>query len=299
MNMIITGASGFIGSRLLRVAREKYGSTVTSFSSRESESSHITYSDLPGFGLSSTDLAIVSDAEVLIHAGAFIPKRGSEANNILACNGNISFTEKLLNLPWHSLKVIVFLSTIDVYADIDEIISEITPTDPETLYGLSKLYCERMISQYAAERGIAYNVLRIGHVYGPGEENYAKVMPKAIQNIVNGKDIELWGEGKERRSFIYIDDVVTAILNSVEKNGLGVINVVGGKAISIIDLLNKLISISGRSVNIMHQEFSGMARDFVFDNAKLKQDLLPNEKGFTEGLLEEFRYIEKLNLIRE
>lgn len=293
--MIITGASGFIGARLLQAARLTYGESVTAFSSRPAEGNHIAYRDTPGFGLGQAEKAMVKEAEVLIHAGAFTPKSGAEANQLAGCNSNITFTEQLLSLPWNNLKKIIFLSTLDVYANVDGFICESTPTLPASLYGLSKLYGERLVTLFAAERGIASQVLRIGHVYGPGEEKYAKVLPKAIQNIVAGNDVELWGDGTELRSFIFIEDVVSAILKSVTlREEPGVINVVSGNAISIRDLLDKLIAIGGRGTGIVRREFSGASRDLVFDNAKFKRYLLPEESDFTLGLQAEFRHIENL-----
>lgn len=296
MKIIITGASGFIGSCLIDTGRTIYGKNVTSFSSQPTNGSQIVYKDADSFGLNQEELALIEDAEVLIHAGAFIPKSGVDANQVAGCNGNITFTEKLLALPWTNLKKIVFLSTVDIYANTDGPISEATPTVPSTLYGLSKLYCERIVSLYAAKRSLANQVLRIGHVYGPGEEKYAKVLPRAIQSIVSGKDVELWGEGNELRSFIYIEDVVTAIFNAVELTEQpGVINVVSGNAISIRELLEKLINIGGRDTAIVRREFSGVARDLVFDNTKIKNYLLPDEIDFTVGLGTEFKHIQNLN----
>lgn len=298
MKMIITGTSGFIGSRLLQAARLTNGEGVTAFTSRPTEGSHIVYCDMPNIVLSTADLGLVKEADVLIHVGAFIPKRGADANQVVGCNSNIAFTEKLLALPWHNLKKVIFLSTVDVYKDNDSPISEVTPTVPSSLYGLSKFYCERMVTLYADERGIASQVLRIGHVYGPGEEKYAKVLPRAIQNIIAGKDVELWGEGKELRSFIYIDDVVKATLKAIDlQEDPGVINVVGGKAIAIRDLLEKLIAIGGRGTSIVRREFTGATRDLVFDNAKLKRYLLKEETEFVAGLQAEFSHMESLNTV--
>lgn len=295
MKMIITGASGFIGSRLLKTGRARYGQDVTSFSSQSFKGSQIVYSDADDFGLNPEELSLVESAEVLIHAGAFTPKSVVDSNQVAGCNGNITFTEKLLALPWVNLKKIVYLSTLDVYTNVDGPISEATHTAPDTLYGLSKLYCERMVSLYTAKRGIGNQVLRIGHVYGPGEEKYAKVLPRAIKSIVSGKDVELWGEGNELRSFIYIEDVVTAILNAVELNEQpGVINVVSGNSTSIRDLLEKLINIGGRDTAIVRREFSGVTRDLVFDNAKIKKYLLPEEIDFTMGLEAEFKHMKSL-----
>mgnify|MGYP000223789846 CR=1 FL=1 len=296
MKIVITGTSGFIGSRLLQTARAAYGESVTAFSSHPSEGNHIVYANRTDFSLAPTELALVEDAEVLIHAGAFTPKCGAKANQIKSCNSNIAFTEKLLALPWRNLKKIIFLSTLDVYANFDGPISEATLTVPTTLYGMSKLYCERMMNLYALERSISIQVLRIGNVFGPGEEKYAKVIPKAIERIIAGGDVELWGEGEELRSFIYISDVVTAILKAVElQEEPGVINVVGGNVISIRDLLEKLIAIGGRQTKIMQREFSASPRDLVFDNTKLKGYLLPEESDFTSGLRAEFAHMKSLH----
>lgn len=296
MKIIITGASGFIGKRLLQTARLYFGCGVTAFSSQPADGSYILYRDLPGFGLGLAERLLLQEAEVLIHAGAFTPKCRTEVNHLPGCNSNISFTKELLALPWKNLKKIIFLSTLDVYGNFEGVISEVAPTIPVSLYALSKLYGERMVEITAAERGIQSQVLRIGHVYGPGEEKYDKVIPKAIKNILAGKDVELWGDGKVLRSFIYIDDVITSILNAVKlQEDPGVINVIGGSAISIRNLLDKLVAIGNRETGIVQHELSEVQHDLVFDNSKLKRYLLPEESDFLIGLETEFRHIELLS----
>ena len=296
MKILITGASGFIGSQLLIAACSAFGAgNVIAFSSKKIDSCRsIVYSG-SDFNLDLDDYALLAKVEVLIHAGAFTPKSGQEANALKECNGNIHFTEKLLGLPYPKLKKILYLSTLDVY-EASELTTETTPTLPSTLYGLSKLYCESMVSIFAAQNKMACQILRIGHVYGPGEEKYAKFLPKAIKDIVERGKVELWGDGAEIRSFIYIDDVVAAILNAVNLEvDVGVINIVGGIPISIRDLIDKLIVVSGRKVEIVVREFYGAKRNYIFDNIKLRQHLLADETDFMDGLRTEYVHIASLS----
>ncbi|MBJ2220084.1 MULTISPECIES: NAD-dependent epimerase/dehydratase family protein [Pseudomonas] len=297
MKVLITGASGFIGGRLLDAAIAKWGSThVVAFSSQTtSKCQSVVYDkQLPDFGLSQQDFDKLQEVEIVIHAGAYTPKNGAEANVIAACNENISFTEKLLSLPFNALRKIVFTSTLDVYA-ADTVISEATATVPATLYGWSKLYCEQMISVFAREQHIDRHILRVGHVYGPGEEKYEKFLPKTIKRILDAQPVELYGDGAELRSFIYIDDVVRSILAAVELNeDVGVVNLVGGHAVSIRSVLDQLILLSGAQVEVVQREFNGTKRDFVFDTTRLKKYLLPEEIDFTLGLSTEIAYFKSL-----
>lgn len=154
MKILITGASGFIGGRLLDAAMTAWGrDNVIAFSSRKiSDCRTVVYNNAESdFGLEPADKVLLEDVEVVIHAGAYTPKNGGEANVISACNENIFFTEKLLKLPFNNLRKIVFTSTLDVYAAVTPI-CESTPTQPATLYGWSKLYCEQMISVFASEK---------------------------------------------------------------------------------------------------------------------------------------------------
>jgi UDP-glucose 4-epimerase len=292
MKLLVTGASGFIGSRLVRAASVSLGpENVIAFSSTQNHPCPSVVYRGSNFNFGERDIALLETAEVLIHVGAFIPKDRLQANAIEECNGNISFTEQLLALPLGGLKKVIYISTIDVYEQA-ELTTEDTLTLPSSLYGWSKLYCERMTSIFAANRDIASQILRIGHVYGPGEEKYAKFLPKAIKNIVAGEAVELWGDGSEIRSMIYIDDVVAAILQARNlPRDVSPINVVGGAPVSIRALLENLIAISGSPVAITEKESSGDKRNYVFDNAKMRQHLLPNETDLITGLGAEYAHI--------
>jgi UDP-glucose 4-epimerase len=292
--VLLTGASGFIGSRLLDAACDAWGEqNVIVLSSRPARRGRsIVYG--PGYAIDAAGQALAAEAQWLLHAGAFTPKSGATANDLAGCNGNIAFTAGLLGLELPKLARIVYLSTLDVYAAAP-LIAEDSPVQPASLYGWSKLYCEQMVAQYAAQRGLVAQVLRIGHVYGPGEEQYAKVLPNAIRNILAGQPVELWGEGRELRSLIYIGDVLRAIMAAAElPQSLGVTNIVGGQPLAIRDLLQRVIALSGKPVPLVQRSWNGTPRDYVFDTSKMNAHLLPRETALDQGLLAELAHMDAL-----
>ena len=124
----------------------------------------------------------------------------------------MSSTAKLLTSNLPNIKNFVFFSTVDVYG-YNSLISEETNLSPSSLYGHSKLYCEQMISSWAAQKKICHQILRIGHVYGEGEEKYKKIIPVTMQRLLSNIPLQMYGDGSEIRSFIYIQDVVNAVIN--------------------------------------------------------------------------------------
>lgn len=248
----------------------------------------------PMFGLDKEAFKTLETVEVVIHLGGYTPKQRGDENNIAGCTSNIAFTTQLFDLPMKMLKKVIYISTLDVYPQADYISEALMP-DPISLYGWSKLYCEHLATVFAKQKSLIHHVLRIGHVYGPGEEKYSKVLPNAIRNIIQNKPLELWGDGSDLRSFIHIDDVITAIIKSVSLNmEVGVINVVGNQPISIKTLLETLITISGKDIPIIKREFTGAKRDCVFDTTKLSAHLLPKQLDFVTGLRDEYAYFQRL-----
>lgn len=292
MKILMTGAGGFVGAHLLRQLIVNYGSdNVVVLSGREVPGAQCV--TVPDYDFSKLDKGLFNDVDVLVHAGAFTPKRTQEANDIHLCGLNISATQGLLGFEFAGLKKVLFASTLDVYG-VADLISESTPIDPATLYGASKLYGEKMVSAFAIERRINHAILRLGHIYGPGEEAYQKMLPLTISNVVSGRPVQLYGTGEELRSFIYIDDVVTSIVNAVTTElASPIVNVVGGNPITIKALIEMVMSISGQTVDIVSQPVTIKGQDFVFDNSLLKSTLLPSEFDFSQGLAVEIKYMKR------
>lgn len=297
MKLLITGASGFIGKNLMKAAIKKWGAgnIIALTATPNLNETSITFKNhQQGLGLTNAEIERIQDVDVIIHAGAYTPKSAATANAINECNSNVAFTNNLLSIDFKKLSKIIFTSTLDVYENTTPI-SESSATGPSTLYGWSKLYCEQIIANYAQQKSINFHTLRIGHVYGPGEDQYQKFLPKTIARILAGEEVELYGDGSELRSFIYIDDVVSAILASVElTERIDIINIVGGHTVSIKNLLDQLISISGRDVLVTQKASSAIKRDFIFDTTLIKKYLLETETNFELGLKSEIEYFEAI-----
>jgi len=295
--ILLTGATGFIGKHLLAKLVTIYGkSNVLALSSEPFVDTnfllHNGYNFNPNFFVE----AGYGHIETIIHAGAFTPKASNEANQIVNCDKNISNTERLIYADFPSLKRIIFISTLDVYKSTDKIISEETSIEPATLYGISKWYGERMIEIRAKELGIDYQILRVGHVYGPGEEKYRKIIPVSLSKLLKNQPLVLYGTGQELRSFIYIDDVIDAMVNSINlSEPAGPINLVSKNAITTYDLLVKLKEITNISAPIQFEKQEVLGKNFTFNSSKMNTLLLKRpETKLLDGLKSEFEYMKDL-----
>jgi nucleoside-diphosphate-sugar epimerase len=294
VKILITGCSGFIGKIVLQKAIQKYGAdAIVALSSSVIEGVRTILHNNYHFNDTIFVDNNINDVDTLMHIGAFTPKDQLSANNIEKCNSNITSTQKLISLYLPNLKKIVYLSTIDVYETMD-IITETTNEHPVSLYGYSKLYCEKMIQAFSEKYNLIYQILRIGHVFGPGEDAYKKIIPITIMRMFGNSNVQMYGDGSDIRTFIYIDDVADAILNSIDLNkSMGVINIAGEEQITIKNLIEKIAALNSTTINIDNMPSKQPRRNLIFNNAKMKNYLLSNLTKFDDGLKMEFDYMKE------
>lgn len=289
--LLITGSTGFIGKHILKHLENNYAdmcdivllSSISHdfFKTILHNDYTFTKNDFYKMGINHVD--------IVLHIGAFTPKSGTEANDIEKSNSNIFSTKYLLdNLP-NLPSQFIFLSTLDVYGRIDTVISEESQVNPLTMYGWSKLYCEKMIESWASEHNVTIQILRVGHIYGKGEEAYKKVIPVTIEKIKNGKNPQIFGSGEEKRSFLHVKDVCYFIMKSLElKTYEGVINLCSSTPYSIREIIEILLKISNSKLQIEYKQTQAKGIDLVFDTSKMHRLLGYEQINIEEGLSNEY-----------
>lgn len=289
--LLLTGTTGFIGQNLLKFIELNYKSDyeIVLLSSYINENYKTVLHKNYTFNKQDFEKNGILKIDLILHIGAFTPKSGIEANDINKSNANIFNTKYLLdNLPNFPEKFI-FLSTLDVYGKIETIIDESSVANPLTMYGWSKLYCEKILENWSKENDVVIQILRIGHIYGKGEKAYKKVIPVTIEKLKNGEKPQVFGTGCEKRSFLHVDDVSNLIMKSIELQKYeGVINLCSSNPYTIKNIVEMLIEISTKKVQIDYIETENRGVDFEFDTSKMNKLLGFEKINIKDGLADEY-----------
>lgn len=294
--VLITGASGFIGRGLqaFLLSNNIYKQYKIILLSSKSNDRFTTIDPL-GYSFSSEAFVKngINHIDIIIHLGAFTPKTGSEANNYYLSFSNINNTLHLINNLPNTPGKFVFISTIDVYqTGTNNIIDENTNTIPGSLYGWSKLYCEKMLKQWSDEKKVCLQIIRLGHIYGKWEDAYQKIIPLTIKTILNNSAPKIFTNGTELRSFLNISDCSRLIWQSIFLDGYnGPVNIASSHSITIIDLVNLIIKLSGSVLKPEFVQGNVEAIDYVFNVERMHKLLGTESVNLTDGLTEEIEYI--------
>jgi GDP-D-mannose 3',5'-epimerase len=153
------------------------------------------------------------------------------------------------------------------------------PANPDSEYGWEKLFSERLYLAYARNHGLKVRVARFHNIFGPegtwfgGKEKAPAALCRKVAQCDEGGQIEVWGDGLQTRSFLYIDECVEAVRRLVESDFEGPVNIGSEEMISINNLAKLIIGISGKAVSVHNIPGPTGVRGRNSDNALIKEKL--------------------------
>ena len=263
--VLVAGAGGFIGGHLVADLRRQGFRRIRAVDLKPFEE---WYQHFPGVDNRQLDLsgreacaeACVGAASVFNFAADMGGMGFIEHNKALCMLSVLINTHLLMAAKEHGVERYFFASSACVYAADKQTDADVTalreedayPAMPEDGYGWEKLFSERMCRHFREDFGIATRVARYHNVYGPHgtfeggrEKAPAAICRKVIDAKLAGKDwIEIWGDGEQTRSFMYIDDCLVGTQRLVASDVLEPINIGSSQLVSINQLVDMVESIA-------------------------------------------------------
>lgn len=234
-NVIVTGGAGFIGSHLVDALVplcERVISIDEKKPSKEWKNPDAVYKtmDIRDDGL--LDIFKKEKPDVVFHLAAHIHDRESVHEPVLNAQYNIVGSIKVFEAARKYAKKIVFTSTGVVYGEQEALPLKITTTPlPVTPYAISKLAGERYLAFYDRVYNIPTVALRMGNVYGPRQDNSAESGAIGIfaARFLKGEQVFVNNDGKTTRDYVFVGDVVEALLTAALTKARGIFNVGTGQ----------------------------------------------------------------------
>ena len=286
MKVVVTGGCGFIGSNIAEeLIKKHYVVVIDDLSTGRIENIQ-SLQDKENFEFvrgNITDLGLLKqifeDVDCIFHQAAIPSVQRSVENPLDTNEANIKGTLNVLIAARDcGVKKVVYASSSSVYGDTPELPKkENMKPNPQSPYAVSKLTGEYYCKVFSDIYGIKTICLRYFNVYGPKQNpasEYAAVIPRFINRVLNNKPPIIFGDGNQTRDFTFVKDVVKANILAMEKNVEGVFNIAYGQQISINELANKIMEIVGVKLNPVYDKpRPGDIRNSLADISLAKQKL--------------------------
>ena len=300
MRITVTGGAGFIGSHLVDRLIED-GHTVQVIDNLYTGNKEFVHSKAQFVELDIRDPKLYSVLEefrpdYIFHEAAQTEVSTSMSDPMLDCDINLMGLINLLNAAVKlDVKKFLMPSSAAVYGNLDTLpLNEEMIGNPSSFYGLTKLTTEHYLRIYHEAFGLPYICYRYSNVFGPrqgngGEGGVISIFAKAI---VQGSPIIVYGDGKQTRDFIYVDDVVEANILGMQHQVTGIYNVSTGISSSVNLLVDEFRNISGKDIEVVYDKPRlGDIRDSVLATDKSEKELLFTAKyNLHDGLIKTYEY---------
>lgn len=290
MNLGVTGSHGFVGSHLHEELIKRHRALGIGVYERF---------DRARYNLLHIDSMklFVRDKDVILHLAGV---NRTNNNDFIAVNtlGTLNLLEAIRRYSVSNEIKFIFASSLQVYGfiSIPKLLKEFFPLRPTNMYGLSKKFAEEIIYRYCQDYGIKGIVLRISNVYGSRcRPFYNSVISTFIYLALNGCPITISGSGNSSRDFIYVKDVINALLKSMNYRGNtpSTFNVCTGTVTSVKELVKKLSTIISKNIKINWKK--GGPDDFIIGDPSKARKILSfkSETSLEEGLKETLKWFKE------
>jgi GDP-D-mannose 3', 5'-epimerase len=174
------------------------------------------------------------------------------------------------------------------------------PANPDSEYGWEKLFSERLYLAYNRNKGMRCRVARFHNIFGPegtwrgGKEKAPAAICRKVAEASNPGAIEVWGDGKQTRSFLYIEECLEGVLRLMRSDFAGPVNIGSDEMLTINQMARMVIGISGKKIDIVHVPGPTGVRGRNSDNRLIQEKLgwRPHRK-FIDGLERTYAWIER------
>lgn len=311
---IVCGAGGFIGGHLVnRLKAEGYW--VRGVDLKENEYGNMNADDFIVGDLCDpkvADKAIDNNIDEVYQLAADMGGAGyiftgendaSVMYNSALCNLNVLNTSLL-----KGVKKIFYSSSACMYPEYNQMDpnnpkcneASAYPAAPDSEYGWEKLFSERLYLSYFRNHGIQVRIARFHNIFGPqgtwrgGKEKAPAAMCRKVCEAPNGGSIEVWGDGKQTRSFLFIDECIEGVRRLMESDFIGPVNIGSEEMISINDFAKMAISISGKDLSIQNIKGPTGVRGRNSDNTLIKEKLgWEPSLSLKEGMTKTYAWIKE------
>jgi UDP-glucose 4-epimerase len=284
MRILITGGAGFLGSSLAnRLVAE--GHTVLALDDltagdprRLSPQALLTRGDVRDVPklwtlLQGVDCVYHLAARVRVPESIHYPCEYSEVN----VGGTVALMEAMRDT---GVRRVVLASSGAIYGEQeDQPLTESQAPRPNSPYGVSKIAAEYYVSTLGKLYDIETSSLRIFNAYGPGQDlppSYPPVIPQILKQAQTGGSIVIFGDGTQTRDFVFVDDVVEALVSAAtaHRANRAIINIGSGEEVSISELARHVVRVTEKQASVLYnQTVSGGVSRSVAD-VRLARELL-------------------------
>lgn len=255
--ILLLGGNGFIGLHLVHaLCNAGYSLKIfgrTDSANNQAPSDNIEF--IEGDFANKSDIeSALENIDICFHLISTVLPKTSNQDPIFDIETNLLSTVHFLNLAVKvKLKKIIFISSggtvygVPHYLPIDEH----HVTQPRCSYGINKLAIEKYLHLFYDLYGLDYQVLRLANPYGKGQriQNGQGVISTFLTKALQGETVEVWGDGSTVRDYIYISDVVNALLRAITYNGPSkVLNIASGQGQSLNQVLHEIEIILNKKI---------------------------------------------------